>query len=148
MKYQNKVRIIEILQEYGRMIGNSSEEIEELVNEVRVIATYKMDSSTDKAIRNQMNKFCALLDYEPTPENNRIRLTDNVARRDAVARLIFDQFIEDYPRAVVVVGEFFGKDRTTGISMNKRSMNRMNTNDKIFKYYYEKLVVSYNLEAA
>jgi hypothetical protein len=146
MEYKDRQRIIDILQEHGDMIGNSSDEARSLIKEMKQIRC-RNNTNRDKLIEDEMESLCERLSYEPSEENNKNRETDLIAIRDSVARVIFDKY-PDHPKISTIVGEFFSKDRTTGIHMNKRSLDRIDSNDPLFMMFYSKLVVETVKDAA
>lgn len=139
MKHEQRDRIIEILKQHGEMIGTDSYETDVLIGLMKQIYCKAENVELEKKILDRMHELSSIIEYTNDAETNKCRQDNLVAMRDAIARMVFDEY-GSYPRITELVGEFFDKDRTTGIGMDKRSKDRKDTNDSLFMYYYTKLV--------
>lgn len=139
MKHEQRERIIEILKQYGEMIGTDSAETDVLIGLMKQIYCKAENVELEKKILNRMHELSSIIEYTNDTATNKCRQDNLVAMRDAIARMVFDEY-GSYPRITELVGEYFDKDRTTGIGMDKRSNDRKETKDNLFMYYYQKLL--------
>lgn len=146
MKKESKNRIIEILEEYGGLIGVDSKETEKLISEMKQIRALEVEPTLVQEIQDYMTYICQLIGYEPTEENNNSRKMEIIGIRDAIARHTFDK----YGSLVVtrkVVSDFFGKDRASGYQIEKRTQFRLEINDSLLVPVYNRITVALNIAA-
>jgi hypothetical protein len=141
MTQDEKNRIIEILKFHSGMIGTDSEECKRLISQVKQVTVTDRNLSLDQEIQNEMKRLCALIGYEVNPDTNKSREGHSVPMRDAVTKRIVDVYYS-YSKLPNVVGSFFDKDRTTGISMIARSKVRFDTKDALFMHHYHNTLES------
>lgn len=139
MKQEQKDRIIEILKQHGEMIGTDTLETNVLIGIMKKIYCKDKNVELEKKIINRMNQLSSIIQYTNNSETNKCRRDSLVSMRDSIARMVFDEY-GSYPRITELVGEYFDKDRTTGIGMDRRSNERRETKDRLFMYYYTKLL--------
>lgn len=139
MKLSVKNRIIAILEEHGSMIGNSSEETNQLINELRLVRHYVYDETIETKAIKLINVLCELLDYNASIEENKKRDPDSVLNRDLVCRIVADAF-PNYSRIVMLLKKKFNKDRTTIISALDRTEGYMHIQDPFFMTGYQNLM--------
>ena len=144
MTQEEKDNIVKILSFHSEMIGTNSDDCRHLIAKVNQVYCSDRIETLEDEIFNRMNELCEKIGYETTHENNKSREGQRVPMRDAVTKCIVDEYT-GYSRVACVVGEFFGKDRTSGISMIKRCEVRHEMNDTIFMYHYNR---TQELEAA
>lgn len=143
MKLSTKNRIISILEEHGAMIGNSSEETNQLINELKLVRHYVYDETIETKAIKLINRLCELLDYKATNEENKKRNPESVLNRDLVCRIVADAF-PNYSRIVVLLKKKFDKDRTTIISALDRTEGYLQIKDPFFMTGYQKLMGKLN----
>lgn len=139
MTHEQQRRIIDILSQHGQLIGVSDSEVNDLINAVKFIKCRSINPTVDEQVVNELHELCRMVHYTPNKKNNKDRHIEMVAKRDAVAKVIFDRY-EIYGHPVHVLVDFFGKDRTSILAQGKRVNNRLETKDPIFMRYYSELI--------
>jgi hypothetical protein len=139
MKLEDRDRIIEILKFQGEMIGNDSEEAIRLIKQMKQVGVSAFDQSIEGKIKEELTMLCSLINYTNDEKTNKCRIPDVISMRDAVTRVVCDKFYK-YPRVGNVVANFFMKDRSTGYHMDRRTKQRVETNDPMFMFHYNNLL--------
>jgi len=146
MEYLKRERIINILEEYSALIGVDSSEITGLISEMKQIRTAIKDGTVESSIKEELAEMCESLDYN-LKEHNGSRMSEYIAMRDAMTRMVAIKY-KNYTRLPVVIGSFFGKDRSTGYAMINRSEISLEVKYDIFMHFYNKLLTYEVLRAA
>lgn len=147
MTQQEKDRIIEIIRQHGELIGNDSEEADNLISKMQFIKAVTFDLTIEEEIQSELEYLSNQLGYVPSVENNRTRNEEFVSMRDAISRVVFDKF-SNYGNLYHVLADYFEKDRTSILSMDRRTKNKVETKDLIFMRYYNKLIANLQTLAA
>lgn len=129
------------------MIGNDSQEANQLIREMRQVGVSCVNSNVEDKIKTDIANLCVIINYNADEETNKSRKIALVAMRDAVCRIVCDKY-PDYPRVQNVAGEFFGKDRSLGYNIDSRTKNLLESKDKLFMFYYNYLLSEYVKQAA
>jgi len=137
MTQEDKNKIVEILRFHGSMIGIDESECKDLILKVKRVYCSDQNLSMEEEMHNEMKRLCSMIGYEATKENNKAQEVVKVAMRDAVSKRILEQY-PHYPRLPHVIGDFFGKERSTGHSMIIRSEKMYKINDSLFMHEYNK----------
>ncbi len=136
MEYKHRERIIEIIEEHAKTTNADKIETNTLLTHMRMVNVSGRSISLESKIINHINDICNSIGYVNNEQNNLSRKAELIVRRDVVSKLVYDEF-RGYDKLTHVLGEQFGKDRTTGNNMIIRSVKRFEYPDDMFTYYYE-----------
>jgi len=135
MTTEQQERIIDILGYYGCLIGTDSAEISTLIHQMQRINTSSKDTAIEAQIKNLAAYWANEIGYEITDENNRCRDGHFVTKRDVICFKVWEKF-STYGRIHYVLGDVFGKDRTSMYHAVMRSEERFRMNDQLFMDVY------------
>jgi hypothetical protein len=135
MTTEQQERIIDILGYYGCLIGTDSAEISTLINQMQLINTSSKDATIEAQIKNLATYWSNQIGYEITDENNRCRIDNFVTKRDVICFKVCERF-STYGRIHYVLGDVFGKDRSSIYQSVIRSEERFRMNDQLFMDVY------------
>ena len=127
MTTEQQQKIIDILGYYKCLIGTDSAEVSTLIHQMQRINTSSKDTAIEAQIKNLAAYWANEIGYEITDENNRCRIDNFVTKRDVICFKVCERF-STYGRIHYVLGDVFGKDRSSIYQSVIRSEERFRMN--------------------